>query len=85
MEVERSTSTTSEPGISEITWPVAVTSRSEWLRSGTATTALMTCGPGHDGQVQDLELAATTLARNTTANGTARSTLNRPPSSTGGR
>ena len=85
MDVERSTSTTSEPGISAVTCPVAVTSRSEWLRSGTATTALMTLGPLATARYRTWKLATTTLARNIRANGTARSTLKRPPSSTGGR
>ncbi|MNR52219.1 hypothetical protein D3C85_1720200 [compost metagenome] len=83
--MERSTSTTSEPGISEMTWPVAVTIRSEWLRSLTATTALVTLGPRANARYSTWKLAATTLPRKTIANGTARRTLNRPPSSTGGK
>ena len=85
MDVDLSTSTTREPGISEITCPVAVTSRSEWLRSGTATTALTTFGPRATARYRTWKLAATTLARKVRAKGTACSTLKRPPSSTGGR
>src|SRR6476661_9129278 len=85
VDVERSTSTTREPGIREITCPVAVTIRSWWLRSFTATTALVTLGPRTVARYRTWPLATTTFARKAKAKGTAYRMLNRPLSSTGGR
>jgi hypothetical protein len=81
----RSTSTTSEPGIRVMVWPVAVRSRSERVRSCTPTTALRARGPTRIAMSITSKLALATCHTKVTAKSTNCNGLNRPDSCTGGR
>src|SRR5699024_4457686 len=84
VEVGRSTSITREPGISAQTWPTRVSNKSSWVRNLTATTELMTSGPGRVAFMATSQVANVMFHRKYSTNLLVCYRLNRLAMGTGG-